>query len=73
MPAENVSLASVRRNIVLSGQVTSVLKMDAALQLANAKKISATTICVQTGHVPQLSKPKEVIKTIVDAAKSIQN
>jgi pimeloyl-ACP methyl ester carboxylesterase len=44
-----------------------------ALQLDNAKKISATTVRVQAGHVPQLSKPKEVIKAIVDAAKSIQN
>jgi pimeloyl-ACP methyl ester carboxylesterase len=44
-----------------------------ALQLDNAKKISATTIRVQAGHVPQLSKPKEVIQTIVDAAKSIQD
>jgi pilus assembly protein CpaC len=36
MPAEkNINLASVQRNIVLSGQVSSVLKMDAALQVAN--------------------------------------
>lgn len=40
-----------------------------ALQLDNAKKISATTIRVAAGHVPQLSKPKDVIKAIVDAAQ----
>jgi pimeloyl-ACP methyl ester carboxylesterase len=40
-----------------------------ALQLDNAKKIAATTIRVAAGHVPQLSKPKDVIKAIVDAAQ----
>jgi pilus assembly protein CpaC len=36
LPGEKVNLASVQRNIVLSGQVTSVLKMDAALQVASS-------------------------------------
>jgi pimeloyl-ACP methyl ester carboxylesterase len=40
-----------------------------ALQLDNARKIAATTIRVAAGHVPQLSKPKDVIKAIVDAAQ----
>jgi pilus assembly protein CpaC len=34
LPSEKIELASVHRNIVLSGQVSSVVKMDAALQLA---------------------------------------
>lgn len=42
-----------------------------ALQLDNAKRISAKTIRVQAGHVPQLSKPKEVTKAILDAAQAI--
>ena len=40
-----------------------------ALQLDNAKKISATTIRVSAGHVPQLSKPKAVSQAILDAAQ----
>jgi pilus assembly protein CpaC len=48
MPAERVNLASVQRNIVMSGQVTSVLKMDAALQLAN-------------GYLEQIATAKEKI------------
>jgi pilus assembly protein CpaC len=48
MPAEKVNLASVQRNVVLSGQVTSVLKMDAALQLAN-------------GYLEQVATAKEKI------------
>lgn len=39
-----------------------------ALQVDHAKKISATTIRVPTGHVPQLSKPNEVAQAIIDAA-----
>ena len=34
LPSENVEVWSAQRNIVLSGQVTSVSKMDAALQVA---------------------------------------
>jgi pilus assembly protein CpaC len=34
LPSEKIELASVQRNIVLSGQVSSVVKMDAAVQLA---------------------------------------
>jgi pimeloyl-ACP methyl ester carboxylesterase len=40
-----------------------------ALQLDNAKRISATTIRVPAGHVPQLSQPKEVTQAILDAAQ----
>jgi pilus assembly protein CpaC len=48
LPAEKVNLASVKRNIVLSGQVTSVLKMDAALQIAS-------------GYLEQVATAKEKI------------
>ena len=48
LPAEKVNIASVQRNLVLSGQVTSVLKMDAALQLAN-------------GYLEQVATAKEKI------------
>jgi pimeloyl-ACP methyl ester carboxylesterase len=41
-----------------------------ALQLDNARKISATTTRVLSGHVPQLSTPKEVIKVILTAAQA---
>jgi pimeloyl-ACP methyl ester carboxylesterase len=41
-----------------------------ALQIDNAKKISATIVRVRAGHVPQLSKSKEVTKVILDAAKA---
>lgn len=40
-----------------------------ALQMDNAKKISATVVRVQAGHVPQLSRPKEVVAAILDAAQ----
>lgn len=43
-----------------------------ALQLDNAKKISATTVRVQAGHVPQLSKAKEVTNVILDAAAAVK-
>lgn len=42
-----------------------------ALQLDNAKKISAKTVRVKAGHVPQLSKSDEVTKVILDAAKAV--
>jgi len=41
-----------------------------ALQRANARQISAKAILLPTGHVPQLSKPTEVAKAIIDAATS---
>src|SRR5262245_58074844 len=43
LPSENIELASVQRNIVLSGQVSSVLKMDAAMQLAKGYLEQAAT------------------------------
>ncbi len=43
LPSEKIELASVQRNIVLSGKVTSVLKMDAALQLAKGYLEQAAT------------------------------
>lgn len=39
-----------------------------ALQNANAKQISAKTIRLPAGHVPQLSKPAEVAAAILSAA-----
>jgi len=41
-----------------------------ALQCANARQISAKAILLPTGHVPQLSKPTEVAKAIIDAVTS---
>ncbi len=43
-----------------------------ALQLDSAKKLSATTIRVSAGHVPQLSKPTVVTQAILDAAAFIK-
>jgi len=43
-----------------------------ALQRANARQISAKTVRLPTGHVPQLSRPTEVAKAIIDAATSAQ-
>ncbi|HET7756473.1 MAG TPA: type II and III secretion system protein family protein [Steroidobacteraceae bacterium] len=34
LPSEKIEVVSARRNIILSGQVTSLLRMDAALQIA---------------------------------------
>jgi pimeloyl-ACP methyl ester carboxylesterase len=39
-----------------------------ALQAANATAVSARTVRVQAGHVPQVSRPAQVAKAIVDAA-----
>jgi pilus assembly protein CpaC len=36
LPRETIEVASVRRNLVLSGQVSSVVKMEAALQMARS-------------------------------------
>lgn len=55
LPAERIELASVQRNIVLSGQVSSVLRMDAALQLAK-------------GYLEQAATAKEKIMFKQDAA-----
>jgi pilus assembly protein CpaC len=43
LPSEKIELSSVQRNIVLSGQVSSVVKMDAALQLARGYLEQAAT------------------------------
>lgn len=43
LPAENIELWSAQRNIVLSGQVSSAAKMDAALQVANGYLEQAAT------------------------------
>jgi pilus assembly protein CpaC len=43
LPSEKIEVASVQRNIVLSGKVSSVLKMDAALQLAKGYLEQAAT------------------------------
>jgi len=43
LPSEKIEISSVQRNIVLSGQVSSVVKMDAALQLAKGYLEQAAT------------------------------
>jgi pimeloyl-ACP methyl ester carboxylesterase len=43
-----------------------------ALQLDNARRISAKAIVLPAGHVPQLSKPTEVANAIIDAAAAAQ-
>jgi pimeloyl-ACP methyl ester carboxylesterase len=48
------------------------LMIQPALQLANAKQISAKTIRLPAGHVPQLSKPTEVANAIISAAQAAQ-
>ncbi|HEY5756645.1 MAG TPA: type II and III secretion system protein family protein [Steroidobacter sp.] len=48
LPGENVDLWSAQRNIVLSGQVSSAAKMDAALQVAR-------------GYLEQMATAKEKI------------
>ncbi|WP_431103728.1 alpha/beta fold hydrolase [Roseateles noduli] len=45
------------------------LMIQPALQLDNARRISAKTIRLQAGHVPQLSKTTEVAAAIIAAAK----
>lgn len=42
--------------------------LPADYELIIAKKINATTVKLAAGHVPMLSKPKEVAAVIVDAA-----
>jgi pilus assembly protein CpaC len=43
LPGEKIQVASAQRNLVLVGQVTSVLKMDAALQMARGFLQQAAT------------------------------
>ena len=43
LPGEKIQVASAQRNLVLSGQVTSVFKMDAALQMAHGFLQQAAT------------------------------
>jgi len=43
LPGEKIQVASGQRNLVLSGQVTSVIKMDAALQMARGFLQQAAT------------------------------
>lgn len=43
LPGEKIQVASAQRDLVLSGQVTSALKMDAALQIAHAYLQQAAT------------------------------
>jgi pilus assembly protein CpaC len=43
LPGEKIQVASAQRNLVLAGQVTSVLKMDAALQMARGFLQQAAT------------------------------
>jgi pilus assembly protein CpaC len=43
LPGEKIQVASAQRNIVLSGQVTSAIKMDAALQMAHGFLQQAAT------------------------------
>jgi pimeloyl-ACP methyl ester carboxylesterase len=44
-----------------------------ALQLANAQRISATTVRLPAAHLPQLSRPTEVAEVIIAAASGPQN
>ncbi len=43
LPGEKIQVASAQRDLVLSGEVTSALKMDAALQIAHAYLQQAAT------------------------------
>jgi pilus assembly protein CpaC len=43
LPGEKIQVASAQRNLVLSGQVTSAIKMDAALQMAHGFLQQAAT------------------------------
>ena len=43
LPGEKIQVSSAQRNLVLSGQVTSVLRMDAALQMAHGFLQQAAT------------------------------
>jgi Flp pilus assembly protein CpaB len=43
LPGEKIQVASAQRNIVLSGQLTSAIKMDAALQMAHGYLQQAAT------------------------------
>jgi pilus assembly protein CpaC len=43
LPGEKIQVSSAQRDLVLSGQVTSALKMDAALQIAHSYLMQAAT------------------------------
>jgi pilus assembly protein CpaC len=43
LPGEKIQVASAQRNLILSGQVTSAIKMDAALQMARGFLQQAAT------------------------------
>ena len=43
LPGEKIHISSAQRDLVLSGQVTSALKMDAALQIAHSFLMQAAT------------------------------
>jgi pilus assembly protein CpaC len=43
LPGEKIEASSAQRNIILSGQVTSLLKMDAAMQIAKSYLEQAAT------------------------------
>jgi pilus assembly protein CpaC len=43
LPGEKIQIASAQRDLILSGQVTSALKMDAALQIAHSFLMQAAT------------------------------
>lgn len=43
LPGEKIQVASAQRDLVLSGQVTSAIKMDAALQIAHSYLMQAAT------------------------------
>jgi pimeloyl-ACP methyl ester carboxylesterase len=45
--------------------------LPADYEIAIAKRIKATTITLKAGHVPMLSKPKEVADVIIDAANKV--
>jgi hypothetical protein len=45
--------------------------INPSLQHAWAKRMKAHTTELVTGHVPMLSKPKEVAAVIVDAATAV--
>jgi pimeloyl-ACP methyl ester carboxylesterase len=45
------------------------LMIQPALQRANAERISARIVAVPAGHVPQLSKPAQVVDAILAAAE----
>jgi pimeloyl-ACP methyl ester carboxylesterase len=45
--------------------------LPAVYELAIAKRIKATTTTLRSGHVPMLSRPREVAAVIIEAANSV--